>query len=110
MVVGTVIRLSEEERPLLWAGSPPACGVCFRIRIGQTGWSLASDKPDDAGITIVRLLRDKLWLEQAGMSAKGFVKERFAVERMIDETLEAYGTMPRREGDLGILVSKKVTS
>lgn len=192
MVVGTVIRLSEEKRPLLWAGiaarvrrllpdthflvigdgplrkrmearsnrpdlagylhlvgheklalaamaamdlflltsreeglpnvlieaqalgvpvvTTPVGGAPETLVYGQTGWSLASDKPDDAGITIVRLLRDKLWLEQAGMSAKGFVKERFAVERMIDETLEAYGTMPCREGDLGTLVSKKVTS
>jgi len=40
---------------------------------------------------IVRLLADKSWLQQAGTEAREFVRVRFEIERMLDETLQVYG-------------------
>jgi glycosyltransferase involved in cell wall biosynthesis len=62
---------------------------------GRTGWVLGSDRPSTAAFEIVRLLQDKSWLEQAAAAAPRFVKSRFQIERMLDETLEIYGRMSK---------------
>ena len=59
----------------------------------RTGWVLASDRPAAAAGVVVRLLQDKLWLKRAGGEAKEFVRTHFGVERMLDETLQVYGSI-----------------
>ena len=57
---------------------------------GRTGWVLENDSPTGAAAVIVRLLGDKQWLERAGKAAPDFVKRRFGMDRMLDETLKIY--------------------
>lgn len=68
-----------------------AGGAVETLAHGRTGWILADDRPDAAAAVIVRLLADKSWLQQAGTEAREFVRVRFEIERMLDETLQVYG-------------------
>jgi len=67
-----------------------AGGAVETLAHGRTGWILADDNPVAAAETIVRLLDDKAWLQRASAEAPEFVRERFSVERMLDETLRVY--------------------
>lgn len=55
-----------------------------------TGWVLTSDEPDRAAAEIVRLLKDEAWLRTAGKAGSEFVKSRFGLQRMLDETTQVY--------------------
>lgn len=63
---------------------------------GHTGWLLGSDKPEKAAAEIVQLLCNPAELQRAGAAGPEFVKSRFGLERMLDETLEVYGHDGRR--------------
>jgi len=68
-----------------------AGGAQESLAHGQTGWVLSSDNASAAARVIARLLNDRQWLQQAGNAGHDFVKSRFGVERMLDETLQVYG-------------------
>lgn len=55
-----------------------------------TGWVLSDDRPEHAAAEIVRLLKDPAWLHAAGKAGPEFVKGRFGLERMLDETMQLY--------------------
>lgn len=57
----------------------------------QTGWLVASEAPEVVADRIVSLLTDRQSLEEAARKGPAFVHERFNWERMIRETLAAYG-------------------
>jgi len=69
----------------------PAGGAAETLMHGHTGWLLEDARSDAAAAVIVRLLTDQGWLRQARKDAREFVRERFGVERMLDETLGVYG-------------------
>ncbi len=68
-----------------------AGGAVETLAHGRTGWILADDRPDAAAAVIVQLLTDKPCLQRAGGEAREFVRVRFGIERMLDETLQVYG-------------------
>ncbi|HEV2109739.1 MAG TPA: glycosyltransferase [Gammaproteobacteria bacterium] len=67
-----------------------AGGAPEALQHKTTGWVLSSDKPDHAAAEIVRLLKDEPWLRTAGKAGPEFVKSRFGLQRMLDETTQLY--------------------
>jgi glycosyltransferase involved in cell wall biosynthesis len=65
---------------------------------GRTGWVLEQDAAENAGDTVARLLNNREWLAKARDEAPAFVRRSFGVDRMIDETLEAYGMNRCKKG------------
>lgn len=65
-------------------------GAPETLDAGRSGWVLTSDQPRRAAAEIVRLLKDKSWLQTAGETGPRFVRTNFGLERMLDETLEIY--------------------
>ncbi|MGI9421502.1 MAG: glycosyltransferase [Geminicoccaceae bacterium] len=57
---------------------------------GETGFAVASHEPAALADRIIELLADHDWRRQARHLAPIWVRERFAMDRMVDATLEAY--------------------
>lgn len=60
----------------------------------HTGWVLGSDKPERVAAEIVSLLKDQSWRDAAAKAGPEFVKNRFGLERMLDETVQLYQCPP----------------
>jgi glycosyltransferase involved in cell wall biosynthesis len=58
---------------------------------GVTGWVLERDDCVHAADVLVKLIRDQAWLSRAHEEGPIFVRDAFGVDRMLDETLAAYG-------------------
>lgn len=69
----------------------PVGGVREIIDQGTSGWLLAGDGPSGCAEQIVRLLRDAVWRERVGRDGPALAKERFGMQRAVNETLELYG-------------------
>ena len=74
-------------------------GVRETLIHGETGFAVASSRPGALADKVVELLGDQGWRNQARLLSPGWVRQRFAMDRMIDETLAAYGaTMGTERG------------
>ena len=69
--------------------STDAGGVRETLLPDQTGL-LAAPKPAALAAAILRVLDDEAWRARAAGLAPSFVRQRFGLERMIDETLAVY--------------------
>lgn len=66
-------------------------GVRETLAHGETGFAVAANGPDPLADKIIELLSKDVWRRQAARLAPIWVHERFGMDRMIDETLAAYG-------------------
>lgn len=64
---------------------------------GETGWLVASSAVSDVASKIVSVLTDKSALSTVSNRARNFVCSQFGLERMINQTLAAYGYANRSE-------------
>jgi glycosyltransferase involved in cell wall biosynthesis len=78
-----------------WAGTPvvatKAGGVAEALDVGNSGWVIDPADPEQLARCVTWLLGDapaRLLARQAGPE---MVRRRFGVQRMIDETVQAYG-------------------
>ncbi len=69
-------------------------GAPEALEDNHTGWVLGSDKPERAAVEIASLLKNDIWLQAAAKAGPEFVKSRFGLERMLDETVQLYECPP----------------
>ena len=68
-----------------------AGGTCETVDQGQTGFVVSEATPDALAEASARVLQDRGFCEDIRNRGPAFVRTRFGLERMIDETLKAYG-------------------
>lgn len=66
-------------------------GVRETLIHGETGLAIASAEPAVLADGILDLFADERWRRKAGLISPNWVRERFGMDRMIDETIAAYG-------------------
>ena len=66
-------------------GSPEA------VDEGITGWSVDVLEPQALAERVIAVLDSNSWRAAARARGPLFVRERFGLERMLDETLDCYG-------------------
>ncbi|WP_165904737.1 glycosyltransferase [Sulfurisoma sediminicola] len=59
---------------------------------GKTGWLMDSDDPETIARALVSVLQDPAWRARAAMAGRDHALARFGQGRMIDETLQSYGS------------------
>ena len=78
-----------------WLGRPvvatDAGGTADTVFPGRTGWIVRQRDPQILAERLDFVLNDKEWAEQASREAVAFAQQRFGMQRMLDETLDAYG-------------------
>lgn len=83
-----------------WAGCPPvataAGGTPDALENGRTGFLHAVSDLDGLAQSTLRLLHDPELRADMGRAGRQFVRERFALERMLDDTLAYYETLLAR--------------
>ncbi len=79
--------------------STPAGGAIEALDDGRTGWIARSGRAHEAADRIIELATHPAQAAQAGHLAPDFVRTRFGMQRMIDETAAAYGGVPSRRAD-----------
>lgn len=89
------------------AASKPAVaaavgGVPEVVADGETGFLVPPRDPQSMAKGIVRLLKDSALRERMGLSALQRARERFTVERMVDETAAVYDRLVGRHRAVGI--------
>jgi glycosyltransferase involved in cell wall biosynthesis len=111
-VMDVLVHLSYREglpRALpqaLAAGKPVVAYDCDGAgevcREGETGYLLAAG--DTAGVArrLVELSRNPILREQLGRRGQVFVRERFSVERMVEDLAMLYRTLGRQSGRKGL--------
>ena len=75
-------------------------GVRETLDHGRTGFAIPTDDPGPLADKVIDLLSDDDWLQAARTRAPVWVRQHFCADRMIDETLEAFGGLGRREPTL----------
>jgi len=68
-----------------------AGGAAETVNHGVTGWVLERDDSYYAADVLVKLMQDQVWLSRAREAGPVFVRGAFGVDRMLDETIAAYG-------------------
>ncbi len=71
-------------------------GVSEALEHGRTGYAIASDDPGQLGDKVVEVLADDDWRVSVAACAPGWVRKRFHVDRMIQETLSTFGMPMQR--------------
>jgi glycosyltransferase involved in cell wall biosynthesis len=66
-------------------------GAPETVNHGVSGWVLERDDHRYAADVLVKLIQDQVWLSGAREEGPIFVRDAFGVDRMLDETLAAYG-------------------
>ncbi|NKC11529.1 MAG: glycosyltransferase [Gammaproteobacteria bacterium] len=66
-------------------------GSAEAIEAGVTGWAVDELTPAALAAPVNRILADSGWARAARGRAPDFVRERFALQRMLRETLQVYG-------------------
>ena len=81
-----------------WLGVPvvatDAGGTKDTFDNGKTGFLVGSRDASALAEKVSFILANPVWKKQAAENAPAFVQARFGVERMISETLDAYGISP----------------
>ena len=73
-----------------------AGGAGETIESGITGWAVRPQAPERLAERVIAVLDDSPWRANARERAPAFVRETFALERMLDETLATYASSRRR--------------
>ena len=85
-----------------WLGIPAvateAGGMREGVEPGVTGWIVEEPDPRAIAQRVVALLEDASLLARAHNRGPAFVKERFGLQRMVRETVMAYGMDPTSVG------------
>ncbi len=76
--------------------STPAGGAIETLDDGRSGWIVHSGTPREAADVIGSLIRDKDRARRAAAAAPAFVRTRFGMRRMLEETALAYGGLAPR--------------
>ena len=76
--------------------APAVGGMPETFLPGTSGFLVPADPtPVEIADCVLRALTDTPWGEQAEQAARSFVRTRFAIERMISDTLDLYGLEAR---------------
>lgn len=77
-----------------WAGTPvvvtDAGGAAEALNPGVTGWVVDAPDPDELAGRVVALLQDAALRSRARAAGPAWIRERFGMRRMIQETIRAY--------------------
>lgn len=74
----------------------PAGGAVEVVEHGRTGWIAASGTATEAAQYVINMAADRELYARVSAAAPAFVRARFDVDRMIEETATAYGGLPPR--------------
>jgi glycosyltransferase involved in cell wall biosynthesis len=78
-----------------WAGTPvvatKAGGVAEAIAPGRTGWIVDPPEAEQLARRVCWLLADRKARAEARIAGPEFINQRFGLQRMIEETVAAYG-------------------
>jgi glycosyltransferase involved in cell wall biosynthesis len=69
-------------------------GAAETLDEGVTGWAVESDDPEAIAAAVLALHADPEKIARARARAPGFVRDRFAMDRMVAETFSVYGISP----------------
>jgi glycosyltransferase involved in cell wall biosynthesis len=83
-----LIEAQAAGRPVV---APAVGGVAEAMISGLTGEVVAARSAKHLAKAIVTVLDDHEWRKNAALQGPAFVAKRFSVDRMLRETLEAYG-------------------
>jgi glycosyltransferase involved in cell wall biosynthesis len=89
-----LIEAQAAGRPVV---APDVGGVAEAMVSGVTGQLVATRSAKHLAKAIVRILDDDDWRKNAALEGPAFVSKRFSVDRMVRETLEAYGVESSEE-------------
>src|SRR5262249_35000541 len=89
-----LIKAQAAGRPVV---APDVGGVAEAMVSGLTGHLIATRSAKQLANAIVTILDDDEWRKNAAIQGPAFVAKRFSVDRMLRETLEAYGFESRVE-------------
>jgi len=77
----------------------PAGGAVETVDDGRSGWVAGSGTAREAAERLIALVEHPELCRRAGAHAAEFVRSRFALERMVEETAAVYGGLrPRALG------------
>ena len=91
---GLCLAVIEAQAAGVPVVATPVGGIRETVVDGETGLVVPTGDPPALAAGIRRLLEDRAAAEAMAAEAKRRVRERFSVERMVDETLRLYGTSP----------------
>ncbi len=95
---GTPNVLMEAQMMGVPVVATPAGGVGETLVEGRTGKVVEERTPDALARAVRKVLADPEWKKRAERVGPRFIRERFSLDRMIEETLQAYG-MARQESE-----------
>lgn len=64
---------------------------------GETGWLVEERSPAAIAARIVSTLEDRAWMEKCRVLAPRLARQRFGINRMLDETIALYAPAPSPE-------------
>ena len=65
-------------------------GAAETLVHGRTGYAIVPQSAELLADGVLQILGDRAWREVARKTAKQFVRERFSMSQMVDQTLDAY--------------------
>ena len=91
---GLCLAVIEAQAAGVPVVATPVGGIRETVVDGETGLLVPTRNPAALAAAVRRLLEDRPAAEAMAAEAKRRVRERFSVERMVEETLRLYGTSP----------------
>jgi glycosyltransferase involved in cell wall biosynthesis len=91
---GLCLAVIEAQAAGVPVVATPVGGIRETVVDGETGVLVPTRDPEALATAIRRLLEDRPAAAGMAEEAKRRVRERFSVERMVEETLRLYGTSP----------------
>jgi glycosyltransferase involved in cell wall biosynthesis len=88
---GLCLAVIEAQAAGVPVVATPVGGIRETVVDGETGLLVPTGDPPALAAAIRRLLEDRVAAEAMAAEAKRRVRERFSIERMVDETLRLYG-------------------
>ena len=89
---GLCLAVIEAQAAGVPVVATPVGGIRETVVDGETGLLVPTGDPGGLAAAIRRLLEDRPAAEAMAAEARRRVRERFSIERMLDETLRLYGT------------------
>ena len=89
---GLCLAVIEAQAAGVPVVATPVGGIRETVVDGETGLLVPTGNPGGLAAAIRRLLEDRPAAEAMAAEAKRRVRERFSIERMLDETLRLYAT------------------
>ena len=89
---GLCLAVIEAQTAGVPVVATPVGGIRETVVDGETGLLVPTGNPGGLAAAIRRLLEDRPAAEAMAAEAKRRVRERFSIERMLDETLRLYAT------------------